>query len=74
MVVLPLESKDLSMTKLTDNANRMARKQQLADKCYRLAKLTLSKPRQKSLLHHAKKYSIQARQLAEEGRQLAAGK
>lgn len=54
----------LSMTKQAKKENLLKIKQRLAEKCERLAKLTPSRPKRKTLLGQATRYRHQAAQIA----------
>ena len=56
------------MTKKATISKLAETKAALAAKCERLANLTLSKPKRKTLLHHADSYRRQAEQLAKQAK------
>jgi hypothetical protein len=51
------------VTKKAEQENLLKVKQELLEKCERMAKLTSSRPKQKTLLWHAERYREQVKQL-----------
>jgi hypothetical protein len=52
------------VTKQAKKENLLKVKQKLEEKCRRLAKVTPSRPKKKTLLWHAERYRQQAQQIA----------
>jgi hypothetical protein len=57
-------NEELFMNKAQEKANLMQVKLKLAEKCDRLAKVSKSKPKQRTLIHQADKFRRQAADLS----------